>query len=766
VTDPVVGRRFDVRGAVQGVGFRPWVYRLARDHRLTGRVWNHAQGVTIEVFGPVDAIQAFGDALGTQAPPAARIDAITGADLASPAPGSFDIVPSEWAESRQVSIPPDLRVCDACLAEIADPQARRYRYAFTNCTNCGPRFTIALDVPYDRPSTTMARFPMCDACRAEYESPADRRFHAQPIACPACGPRLRLIGPDGAPVTGDDSHGASDPIEEAAARIRAGRIVAVKGLGGYLLACDATSSEAVTRLRQRKRREEKPFAVMVATLADAERLAWLDDQERVLLAGTEAPIVLCRARADTGLAPEVAPDTPLVGLYLAYAPLHRLLVDAVGRPVVMTSGNLSEEPLAHRDGEALARLASIADAWLSHDRDIAAPCDDSVARVVGGAPMLLRRARGYVPRPIALKRPVPAPVLACGGLLKNTFCLAEGDRAWLGPHVGDLDNLATTTFFEEAVARMERFTRIAPQVFAHDLHPDLHSTTYARRRAEGRAAAVQHHHAHVCAVMAEHGIEGPVLGLAYDGTGYGTDGAAWGGELLLADAVGFTRLATFRPLALAGGDKAVRDVWRLALAVVLDAFGRAAPIDALPVLRDRPANERQVVQQMLERRLNSPPAHGVGRYFDAFGALVLNRPRASYEGQIAMACNQAAIGGDEGNGYPFDLDTRGDGVTVDLRDATRALVTDLLEDAPVRTLAARFHRTVVNASVELVRRAVAAHGRLPVVLGGGCFQNRELAEDLVREFTRDGLAVWLPRDVPPGDGGISLGQVLVAAAGG
>ena len=756
----VTGRRFEVRGTVQGVGFRPWIYRLAHEHGLCGAVWNHGEGVSIEVFGPPARIDAFQRAMSAAPPPAARIAEVRECPVPpESAPASFTIRESGGATGHEVAIPPDLATCGECHAEVADATARRHRYAFTNCTNCGPRFTIAQGVPYDRAATTMSAFEMCEACAAEYASPLDRRFHAQPIACPRCGPTLRLVGPTGRSL-------ASDPLTDAAARLRSGAIVAVKGLGGFLLACDATSSEAVSRLRQRKRREEKPFAVMVATVAHAERLARVDTGERALLASPEAPIVVCHAREGNGLAPEVAPDTPLIGVFVAYTPLHRLLLDAAGVPLVMTSGNLSEEPLAHRDADAFARLGSIADAWLTHDREIAAPCDDSVARVVAGSPMVFRRARGYVPRPIALARPVPAPTLACGALLKNTFCLAEGDRAWLGPHVGDLDNLATTTFFEESVARLERFTGITPRVFAHDLHPDLHSTLYAQDRAGGAAVAVQHHHAHVCAVMAEHGVDGPVLGLAYDGTGYGPDGTSWGGELLLATAEGFERVGTFRPLALAGGDQAVRDVWRLALALVQDAFGRAAPLEALPVISGRPEKEREVVRQMLGQRLHTPLAHGLGRYFDAFGALALNRPHASYEGQVAVAWNLAAAGGDDGTSYPVDLDEEGELAAVDLRETTRALVLDLLDGVPTRLLAGRFHRTIVEASLALVRRAVLRHGRLPVVLGGGCFQNKELSEDLLRGLAADGLVAWLPRAVPPGDGGISLGQVLVAGGRG
>ena len=752
-----IGLRFDIRGIVQGVGFRPWVYRLARAHGLTGRVWNHSAGVTIEAFGDAAALARFEQALASP-PPAARIEHVTRQPLAgATAPAAFSIEESAAADSRVVSIPPDLATCAECLDEIADPAGRRYRYAFTNCTNCGPRFTIALDVPYDRRTTTMAAFPMCAACRAEYEAPGDRRFHAHPTACPKWGPRLRLVDGGGAALR------VADPLADAAARLRGGEIVGVKGLGGYLLACDATSIDAVPRLRARKRREHKPFAVMVATLGDADRLAVLDPAERALLASPEAPIVLCRARPGHGLAPGVAPDTPLLGLSLAYTPLHRLLLDAVGVPLVMTSGNASEEPLAHRDEDAVVRLAGLADVLLAHDRDIAAPCDDSVARVIGGAPMVFRRARGYVPRPIVLRRPVPRPVLACGALLKNTFCLAAGDRAWLGPHVGDLDGLATAAFFEDGIERLCRFTRVEPEVFAHDLHPDLHSTHYARARGGDRAVGVQHHHAHVAAVMAEHGLDGPVIGVAYDGTGHGEDGAAWGGEVLLADAARYERLFTFRPLAQAGGDLATTQVWRLALALVMDACGAGVQPEDLPLFTQVAAGERAVVRQMLERGVNAPPAHGVGRYFDAFGALGLARPRSHYEGQVAVAWNHAA-GPLEGVApWPFDFDSAAAVPQVDLRAAVRAFVTALLGGDAVATLSARFHATVVAATAALVRRAAAAHGRRPVVLGGGCFQNALLTEGLVAALAPD-FDVWLPREAPPGDGGLSLGQVLVAAA--
>ena len=477
------GLRFEVRGTVQGVGFRPWVFRLAHQHALTGRVWNHAAGVTIEVFGSAEGLAGFRRSLASDGPPAAAIQHVGETALAAAsAPATFTIESSTAAAHREVSIPPDLATCPECLGEIADPAARRHGYAFTNCTDCGPRFTIANDVPYDRSATTMAAFAMCDACRAEFESPMDRRFHAQPIACPACGPRLWLVGPTGRRSPADTA------LSDAASLLGAGRIVAVKGLGGFLLACDATSGDAVSRLRQRKHREEKPFAVMVTTLAAAEHIALLDDDERRLLSSPAAPIVLCRARPDSGLCPEVAPDTPLVGLFLAYTPLHRLLAEAAGRPLVMTSGNLSEEPLAYRDPEAFARLATMADAWLTHDREIASPCDDSVARVVAGAPMLLRRARGYVPRAIELASPVDAPILACGALLKNTFCLAEGTSRLAGParrrsRQPGHDDVLRGVDRETRTLHANRASRVRPRPPPRPALDDVRAVTRWHRRA-------------------------------------------------------------------------------------------------------------------------------------------------------------------------------------------------------------------------------------------------------------------------------------------
>jgi hydrogenase maturation protein HypF len=754
----IEGRRIEVRGTVQGVGFRPWVYRLAVEEGLSGRVRNDARGVTIEVFGRPEALEAFLRRLGKEAPPAALLREVREERIpADPLPG-FSIVRSEGEGARRVSIPPDLATCPECLREVRDPADRRHSYPFTNCTHCGPRFTIARDVPYDRPATTMAAFPMCPACRREYEDPLDRRFHAQPIACPDCGPRVRLLEPSGEPAKGD----AGDAIGTAARALVDGRIVAVKGLGGYHLACDATSSAAVRLLRERKKRDEKPFAVMVRTLDDARAVGLMGPAEERLLASVERPILLVRQRPGSGLANEVAPGNPLVGLILAYTPLHHLLLEAAGRPLVMTSGNLSEEPMAAKDEEALEWLSGIADLFLAHDREIENRCDDSVARVIAGKPTVFRRSRGYVPRAVPLRRAVRRPVLACGAHLKNTFCLAAGDEAWLGPHVGDLENLEAARAFEEQVERLQRFLGIRPEVIAHDLHPDYASTRYALARPESAKVGVQHHHAHVMSAVGEHGLEGPVLGLAWDGTGYGTDGTAWGGELLLVHGGAFERLATLRPLRLAGSDEAIRQVWRVALAALDDAFDGAPPLERLRLFDSVPARDVAVVRQMAARGLHSPLAHGAGRYFDALGALGLARPRATYEGQVALEWNLTADERETAS-YPFELKDEDGLVQADLRPLVRAAVADLLNGVMPGRVSARFHEAMADVAAALVRRAAGAHGPLPVVLTGGCFQNARLAEGVLRRLQGD-FDVRLHGEVPPGDGGIALGQALVADA--
>lgn len=750
------GSRIEIRGTVQGVGFRPWVARLARRLGVKGRVRNDARGVVIEAFGAEDDLERFVAQLRRDVPPAARIVSLRTAPLRPEVVDGFAIEISAPGGDKALSIPPDLATCEECEAEVFDPHSRRQGYAFTNCTSCGPRFTISTGIPYDRAQTTMASFDMCDACKSEYEDVEDRRFHAQPNACATCGPSLQYVA------LGDAVAVTTKPLRAAADLLQGGGIVGVKGLGGFHLACDATNPAAVRLLRERKRRDEKPFAVMVREVSDARRLASLSPEEEALLESAERPVVLVERAEGSSIAPDVSPDTPLVGLFLPYTPLHHLLLDAVDRPLVMTSANVSDEPICKGNEEARRRLDGIADALLLHDREIAMRCDDSVVRLIAGAPTVMRRSRGFVPRPFMLKSPIARPVLACGAHLKNTFCIAAQDTAYFGPHIGDLETVAALEFFEEAIDHMETILSIRPEVIAHDLHPGYLSTRYALARNDAELVGVQHHHAHVVSLMAQHGIDGPVLGLAFDGTGAGLDGASWGGEFLLCFPGRFERLATFRPIRLPGGNLAMREVWRIAYALLHDAFEGAPPIDELALFRRVPGSARRLVAQMLERDLNAPAAHGVGRYFDAFGSLGLERPVSSYEGQVAVAWDFAADAS-VGDGYPFEIDRGAAPIEIDLRPAVRAMVDDLRMGVAPGAMSARFHRTLIEASAGLADGLLAELGPLPVGLTGGVFQNERLCAGIGSKL-RHKYEVLRHREVPPGDGGIAVGQALIAAA--
>jgi hydrogenase maturation protein HypF len=726
------GRRIEVRGTVQGVGFRPWVYRLAHKHDVAGRVSNDARGVVIDVYASDEQIDRFIDELDRSSPPASRIDVITCHPVPFEPVDGFTIVPSARGEERRISVPPELATCDECLAEVDDPANRRYRYAFTNCTNCGPRYSIVRDIPYDRAATTMQRFTMCRDCRREYDDPLDRRFHAEPNACPACGPRLSAVAPDGTPMNVDD------PIALAVRAIKAGLIVAVKGIGGFHLACDATSETAVARLRRRKHRDAKPFAVMVADLASAEKIALLDDEERALLTLVERPIVLAHGASQNDLA----------GVFLPYSPLHHILLRDAGRPLVMTSGNLAGEPMVRDNATALRALGGVADLFLMHDRDIENRVDDSVARVIAGKPVLFRRARGFVPRGFNVARPFVQPVLACGAHLKNTFCIAAGDTAFLGPHIGDLEGLETYRDYCESIDRAKKLLGITPEVVAHDLHPGYQSTRYALEQRGVTTIAVQHHHAHVAGVMAEHRLDGPVIGIAWDGTGHGTDGTSWGGELLIATRSKFERVATFRPLPLAGGDRAVREVWRIALAAV-DEIGEG-DFTAWPA-------EAAVVRQLIAAKLNAPLSHGAGRWFDVFGALFLGRTESRYEGEIAMEWNNIADR-DERGWYALAIDRSLTPWQIDMRVVLACAVSEFRNGVSPAKISARFHNTLARAAA-----AIASQYDLPVVLAGGCFQNSLLTERII-ELLEPKHRVFFNQQIPPGDGGIAFGQAIVADA--
>jgi hydrogenase maturation protein HypF len=754
--------RIAVRGAVQGVGFRPFVYRLARDLRLDGWVTNTPQGVVIEVEGPAAALEACLVRLERERPAPAIIQSLEPTWL-DPVPYSgFEIRESASGGETTALVLPDIATCPECRADIADPANRRYRYPFTNCTNCGPRFSIIESLPYDRPRTSMRAFTMCPACLAEYHDPADRRFHAQPNACPVCGPQLALWNADGAVIATAD-----DGLREAARAICAGLVVAVKGLGGFHLVVDAANEDAVRRLRARKHREEKPFALMFPALAAVEAACEVSPIEARLLTSSESPIVLLRRRsASDDLAPSIAPRSPSLGVMLPYTPLHLLLLAEVGGPVVATSGNLSDEPICTAEREALARLSGIADLWLVHDRPILRHVDDSIVRVLAGRELVLRRARGYAPLPVPLD-PAGPTVLAVGGHLKNTVALTAGGNAFISQHIGDLETGPSTEAFRGALVSLERLFDARPELVAADRHPDYRSTQYAASLGLP-VVSVQHHHAHVAACAAENGLEGRVLGVAWDGTGYGTDGTIWGGEFLMADGAGFTRLACLRPFRLPGGDRAVREPRRSALGALHAIAGRDAAALLGPAAGTFTREERTVLLRALDRGVNAPITTSAGRLFDAAAALAGLADRSSFEGQAAMALEWAADPAAAGV-YPFGLDDRARNYeppggweapawVVDWGPALRALTADLARGTPVSVVAMRFHRTLAEAIVAVASRGAERR----VVLSGGCFQNRLLAELAIAQLRAGGFTPYWHQRVPPNDGGIALGQLAVA----
>ncbi len=767
---PSPPRRVEVRvdGVVQGVGFRPFVFRLAEEYGLAGFVLNDSAGVLIEVEGPAAAVDAFVAAIPARAPVLARVEAVAVRDLAATAGRGFSIVASDDAGGPDALVSPDTAPCADCLTELRAPTDRRYRHPFVNCTNCGPRFTIVRGVPYDRPLTTMATFTMCDACRAEYDDPRDRRFHAQPNACPACGPRVSLVAADGADRAVREEvrralAGARDVVAGAAALLAGGRIVAVKGAGGYHLACRADDDAAVGALRARKHREDRPFALMVADVDAARALVALGPAQEALLVGVARPIVLAPRATAAPISAAVAPRAPDLGVMLPSTPLHHLLLDDVGTPLVMTSGNRSDEPIAHEDDDARARLADIADAILLHDRPIHVRTDDSVLRAREGAPLMLRRARGYVPESVALPIAAARDVLAVGAELKSTFTLARGSRAWVGHHIGDLRNAETLASFTSGIAHFERLFAVRPEIVAHDLHPDLLSTTVARQR-EGDGlvlVGVQHHHAHLAACLAEHGETGPAVGAIYDGTGFGPDGTAWGGEILVGDLRSFTRVGSLRPVALPGGDRAAREPWRMACAWLIAGLAPGAEVGIPRALRDAvEPTQWENVARLARSGFAAPPTTSMGRLFDAVAALCGVRAVATYEGQAAAELEGIAAAGDHG---AYSLPRARDGAL----DAC-ATIADVLADLRARVdpavVSARFHAGVARGTAVACAAAASAAGLDRVVLSGGVFQNRLLADLTARELRATGLRPLLPERLPPNDGGVSFGQAAVAAA--
>ena len=773
-----------VRGVVQGVGFRPFVYRLAAEEGLAGFIGNDTGGVTIEIEGPAEKVKAFRRRLRDEAPPLSRIDSVTAQSVPPKQEKEFRIVLSDASGQVSTGIPADAATCADCLRELLDPKDRRYRYPFLNCTNCGPRFTITRRIPYDRPQTSMARFKMCAECQAEYDDPTNRRFHAQPNACPVCGPRVWQVAPDGAEIPSDDS--VSGPVTGTIDRLIAGEIVAIKGIGGFHLAVDATNEFAVMRLRDRKHRYGKPLAVMVRDLEAARELCVMTPKEEELLITVARPIVLAPKRIGGGIAPSVAPGIPWMGVFLPYAPLqHLLFADSRVRALVMTSANLSEEPIAIDNDEALARLGKIADAFLMHDREILQRCDDSVMALVDGAPQLIRRARGFVPLAVPLPFEVP-PLLAVGGHLKNVFALAQGRFAYQSQHLGDLENLTGLDFFRESLKHLMHTFEIEPETVVHDLHPGYLSTSWAKEWASERGfpprgpgparggpglrlIAVQHHHAHIAGCMAEHGIEGPVIGLSLDGTGYGSDGRIWGGEVLVSRLESFERFAHLDYVPMPGGEAAIREPWRMALGALHAGGFQIESAEVLAAVGVKQKDAR-VLQRMIVRGLNTPLTSSCGRLFDAVAAVVLGRGVVDYEAQAAIELEGLAV--DEADeldsGYAFDW-IAGDWRTreparISAGPLWRELFEDLRSGVAKPRIAARFHAGVAAAFTRAAVQARAATGVGQVALSGGCMHNRRLVRLLRAGLEAQGFEVLQHAQVSPGDGGLSYGQAVVAAA--
>ena len=799
-------RHLHVTGVVQGVGFRPFVYTLAKRLALTGWVLNNSQGVDIEIEGPSADLDRFTVALRGDAPPLAHIESVVVA-LATPNGDTDFTIRESQSLPGATLVSPDVCICDDCLRELFDPNDRRYLYPFINCTHCGPRFTIIQDVPYDRPLTTMRAFPMCPDCEREYRDPTNRRFHAQPNACPMCGPtvtfqisnlkHLHSLRSQQTPVqvqVSQISNDAREAIEEARQWLADGRIIAVKGIGGFHLACDATNDQVVAELRRRKGRVGKPFALMMPEVGTVEHLCELSDAERQLLTSRQRPILLLRARPDSPISSLVAPNQNTLGTMLPYSPLHYLLVSPQSpipntripntrHPIalVMTSGNYSEEPIATRNDEALEQLATLADAFLFHNRDIHARCDDSVTRVFAGVELPLRRSRGYAPYPVKLAMEL-RPTLACGGELKNTFCLANGRYAFLSPHIGDLENYETLASYEAMVDHLKMLFRVEPEILAHDLHPDYLSTRYAKEQeASGKRQQndvdlhlascllqpVQHHHAHIAACMAENGISGPVIGVALDGTGYGTDGRIWGGEFLVADFAGFTRAFHLEYLPLAGGEAAIRHPWRIAV-----GYAEALELDVtgLPFLQSVTDQELRVCRQQAKKSLNAPLTSSMGRLFDCVAALANVRTEATYEGQAAteleqisnlqhLHCAQAQVSPISNlQGYLFGLRDS----EISLKSLLAEVIEDVRRGVDADKIGAKFHRTIAEMILAVCQRIRSETGLREVALSGGVFQNVTLLGLTVPLLRETGFTVYTHSLVPPNDGGIALGQAIVA----
>jgi len=769
---PLVRRLVHVRGVVQGVGFRPFVYTLAQSLSLAGHVFNTSAGVTIEVEGDSAAVELFLEKLRAEPPDLAELASVSVVEIEPRAEAAFAILPSQNELGDFALVSPDAGTCDACWSDVGDPHNRRFGYPFTNCTHCGPRYTIIRGVPYDRATTTMARFTMCPACAAEYADPTDRRFHAQPNACPVCGPSLALVGRGEALGPGlFAARNSQEAMQKARTLLHEGKILAVKGLGGFLLACDATNEASVAELRQRKQRPAKPFALMVRDLASARALCEVSAADEAALLHLRRPIVILPRGPAALLAAAIAPGNNTLGVMLPYTPLHYLLFSdspeqaSQFTALVMTSGNRSEEPIVVSNRRAIEQLDSVADCFLLHNRDIAMRVDDSVVRTFEGSERVLRRSRGYAPHTIDLGHNV-SQIVAYGGELKNTFCLTKGRHAILSQHIGDLQNFETEEFFQETLARMQSLFRVSPSAIAHDLHPAYRSTRMALASSIEHKFAIQHHHAHIASCMAENHLSGEVIGVAFDGTGYGADGCIWGGEFLVASLSQFTRHAHLRYVPLPGADAAVRQPWRMALSYLRDAYGTRS-LPHLACFEAIPPRQFELVDAMLAKRIQTVDTSSAGRLFDAVAALLGLASEVTFEGQAAIALEtsaalETASAQDIADRYSFDLQADDEDLIVDLRATIIAIVEALTARRPTPEIAACFHNTLSAAIVEVCTRVKLSTGLRRVCLSGGVFQNLYLLRRTVIELRRRDFAVFLHAAVPANDGGIALGQAVIA----
>lgn len=758
-------KRIIISGIVQGVGFRPFVYRLAMKKELQGFVINSSQGVEIEVEGNISLLDDFISKVTTHPPPQSIITGYKVADIECKNECEFKILPSLKSNNRTVLISPDISICKDCLKELFDSDDRRFGYPFINCTNCGPRYSIIQDVPYDRLKTTMSKFKMCRNCQQEYDDPMNRRFHAQPNCCSACGPRVWLCDSSGCEVE------TADPIKSAVKLLREGNILGIKGLGGFHLACDAESEKAVLLLRKRKRRSEKPLAVMMKNINVVEKIAVFGDQEKVILQSPERPIVLLMKKKEYYLAESIAPYNKYIGVMLPYTPLHYLLLKDELKAVIMTSGNVSDEPIVIENAEALQKLGSITDYFLFHNRDINIRIDDSVTRFIKKIPRPIRRSRGYVPFPIFNRKVMPS-VLGVGGELKNTICLTKGDMAFLSQHIGDLKNRRTFDFFQESIEYLQQILQIKPSVIAHDMHPDYFSTKWAKEKSSIPLVGVQHHHAHIVSCLADNGRDQEVIGLAMDGTGYGDDGSIWGGEILIADTSGYKRVGHLKYRPMPGGDAAIKEPWRMAIGYMYCMFGENGndlirKIENIPLVKKIGFKKIEIIIKMIEKQVNTPMTSSLGRLFDGVAALTGIRTEVSYEGQAAiemeMIIKKGSVLINRNNIYHFHVNKSNEMIYIDPDEVFHEIIFDIEVGLSVNEISLKFHCGIIFCFTEICKILREQRGLNSVALSGGCFLNRFLLENLHALLTKEGFEVLTHSQVPTNDGGISLGQAVVAA---